>query len=188
MAIRPKLRVVLALGLALASAAAVSAPAAAETSLIPCNGVCGDYEIYDATAPPPFGANCKYEKASLDLDWISTRPPQMHGLATYPNNSKVQWRVTVLEDTGSGFAAIHDTRWQTAFANDQQVARAGRGFHRIRWFAPESPNGYYKVWLAMRWWKGGDVKGFAMVEIDHYKWKWNGQSGALDDNCIDNIA
>jgi hypothetical protein len=189
MTVKPRLRILLALSVALMAVAAVSAPVSAETTLIACNGVCGDYEIYDSSPPPPYGANCKYETASVDLDWISVRPPQMHGLATYPKDSRVQWRIRVLAapDTLSGFGAIDTTPWQTAFANDQQVARAGHGFHRIRWYAPEDPE-YYKVWLEMRWWKGGEVKGFASAEIDHYKWKWNGTTGDMgDDYCWPNI-
>lgn len=180
-----RLRVLLALGMALSAVGSLAGSASAETVITPCTGTCGDYEVYDSPKPPPYGANCKYESGTFDLDWISARPPQMHGLVSYPKDSKVQWRMMVLHASGPAgkYATIHTSNWQTAYANDQQVARAGHGFHRIFWYAPENPSGVYKVWIDMRWWKSGAVQGTVRLEYDSYKGKAAGVTFSSPEYC-----
>lgn len=180
---RPGLRIVGALSLAVSALGVMAVPAAAETTLVACNGTCGYYEVGDSG--PPYGANCKYETVSYDLDWMSARPPLMHG--PFMGKTKVGWQFKVLRSTnfGSSWSVHYTSTWQTARANASIPARAGSGFSRRQWTAPENPNAYFKIRVFMRWWNaGGNVIGNASVEYDHYKRLWNGNVDYVSNYCI----
>lgn len=184
MAHRSRFRMLLALTFAVSSLAVIAAPAAAETPLVPCNGTCGYYEVYDTGPAGQKGAVCGYEGNSRDLDFISVRPPLMHG--NYSNKTKVEWRFKIRRASSSlgPFSTIHTSSYQSAKANDAIPAYAGSGFSRKWWYASESPDGYYLVWVEMRWWHSGQVEGFARVEYDHYKVLWKTTIFYRADSCI----
>jgi len=179
---RSRLRMVLAVAFAITAVGALAAPAAAESALIPCNGNCGYYENGDGG--PPYGSNCQYEAASYDLDKMSPRPPLMHG--SYSFKTKVDWRFKILRraPAGGAYQTIYTSSYQNAMADDSIPARAGHGFSRRTWMAPENPTGRHKVWIEMRWWYQGAVEGFARVEIDNYKRLWSGNVDYTTEYCL----
>ena len=186
MATRTRLRVRVLGTLAIAATCLFTAvaPAAAETILTACSGTCGDYQVTD-TDTGGKGAVCGYETTSYDLDFISIRPPLMHGPFSY--NTTVQWRYRILRASSSGttFSGIYLSTWQSAKANNQIPAYAGHGFARRFWYAPESPTGKFEVRINMRWKNSaGTVIGTARVEYDWYKGLWNGNSDLRQDYCI----
>jgi hypothetical protein len=180
-------RFVAALGFALVLGAFVAAPAAAETVINPCTGTCGYWQVNDAD-PGMKGAVCQYETGSYDLDWISVRPPLMHG--PYPNKTKVMWKFNILrsKNFGGSYKNIYNSSWQTAMANDAIPASDGSGFSRRTWHASDpNPTGWFKVRIQL-WWKNaaGNVVGKMNVEYDHYQGKWNGNTDnrSGNDYCI----
>lgn len=185
---RSRLRVVVALSFAISALGVVAAPAAAETVLVDCSTTkCGYYEVYDSG--PPYGANCKYETGSYDLDFMSARPPSMHGYYSY--KTKVQWRFKILRQPPSSMVSwttIYTSSYQSALANDAIPAYAGNGFSRRTWNAPENPTGRFKMWIEMRWLRNGNVEGIARVEYDWYKQLWNGNSYTAQDYCYNNFV
>lgn len=179
------IRVALAVGLALLSALAAVQPAAAARILLDCTGDCADYELYDEMGSR-HGANCLYETATPhELDKITVRPPQMHGLATAPNDSKVEWRFKIRRDPpGAGtLDVIHTSSWQTSVANDQEVANAGDGFSRRTWVAPENVSGLYHVVVELRWWRSGSPRGLVRAQYEWYKAKLGGTSYSSSGDC-----
>jgi hypothetical protein len=180
-----RLRVMFALGLALAATGALAVPAAAETVLIECNGTCGYYEVKDTGPTGPKGAVCVYEKPGYDLDKITVRPPLMHG--NYPGKTKVAWRYKIRRaSTGGGsFSTIYTSSWQTAMASETNPVSAGDGFSRRAWMASENPNGFFDVWTELRWDHNGSQEGFARVEYDWYKALRGSQSYTNNEYCLE---
>ena len=165
---RPRLRLLSAITFALVAVGTLAVPASAETYIQMCNGTCGYYEIGDSG--PPYGANCQYEDGSHHLDKISVRPPLMHG--PYSQKTKVRWLFRVFRSTsmGGSWSQIYQSTWQNAMANDAIPARAGSGFSRRTWTAPENPTGWFKVRMLMHWFNAsGNRVGIAAVELDYYK-------------------
>ena len=180
--VRPT-RLLIALCFALTSVGVFAVPASAETPITVCNGTCGYYEIGDGG--PPYGANCQYEKVSYALDKISVRPPLMHG--PYSQKTKVRWlfRIFRMPSGGGAWSQIHQSTWQNAMASDAIPARAGSGFSRRTWTAPENPAGFYKVRILMHWFnQAGNRVGIAAVELDNYKRLWNGNVDYATDHCL----
>jgi hypothetical protein len=179
-------RFIAALGLALVLGAVVGTPVAAETPIGGCTGggMCGYWEAYD-THPGLKGGICKYETGSYDLDWISVRPPLMHGPWSY--KTKVQWKFNILRSTnfGGSYKGIYHSSWQVAMANDAIPARDGSGFSWRTWTAPENPTGWFKVRLLL-WWKNaaGTVVGKQKIEYDHYQGKWSGNNDHRSEYCL----
>src|SRR5687767_15519239 len=99
---RSRLRVAGALAFALSAVMLVGvAPASAEV-IGACYGNCGDFEVYDNDTGMP-GAKCTYGNSyPYKLLNINIRPPQMHGLATHPKYSKVEWRFRIQRKSTSG--------------------------------------------------------------------------------------
>lgn len=181
----PRLRGAAAIALALAASVLVSGPVSAATTIVNCNGNCGDYMVTDSAADK--GATCKYENGSYDLDFIAVRPPSMEGPYNY--NTRVEWQFKVLRSTnfGSSYTLFYSSGWQGAMAMNGSPAYAGHGFSRRTWNAPENPTGYFKVRVLMRWRSGGassSIIGNAKVEYDHYTGKWYGNSDYRMDHCI----
>ena len=181
-----RLRFIFALGLAMSAAGVLAVPAAAETILLNCSGTCGYWEVQDTGPSGGKGAVCKYETASYDLDFISVRPPSVHGPYSY--KTKVQWQYKILRSTNSGgsWPVYYTSSWQSAMANDAIPAYAGNGFERRYWYAPDpNPTGWFKVRVFIRWQNsGGSVIGNAKAEYDHYKGLWYGNSDYRMDHCI----
>ena len=174
-------RFIAALGLALVVVAAVAAPASAATVIQACTGTCGTYVAHDSNGGP-YGATCKYETGSYDLDWISVRPPLMYG----PNANKtaVQWKFNILRSTnfGGSYTGIYNSSWQTGMASTSTFAA---GFTNRTWYASDpNPTGWFKVRILM-WWKNSGLGYSKMkVEYDYYQGKWYGNSDQRDDHCI----
>jgi hypothetical protein len=169
----------LALLIAITGLIGLAAPASAVTIIQMCNGDCGYYEIGDSG--PPYGANCQYENASHDLDKVSVRPPSIHG--PYSQYTKVRWLLRVFRsgNMGGSWSQIYQSSWQNAMANDAIPARAGSGFSRRAWVAPENPTGWYKVRLLMHWFnQSGNRVGIAAVELDYYKLLNNAVGNTMD--------
>jgi hypothetical protein len=180
-------RTVLAVGFALALMVSGSQSVVAYRILVDCTGTCAFYELYDEMDTKR-GAHCLYEAANPgDLDVITVRPPQMHGLATAPAKSKVQWRFHIRRQApgGSTFVAIHKSSWQTSKANDQEVANAGDGFSRRRWVAPENVSGFYQVVVQLRWWLNGSQQGRVTAQYEWYKAKRSGNSYINNEYCLE---
>jgi hypothetical protein len=177
----PGVRILLAIAFAVSSLVAMAAPAAAETTLVSCSGTCGYYEVKDQGPTGPKGAVCGYK--SLYLDFISVRPPLMHG--NYAYKSKVAWRFKIQHgSTSSGpWSTTYTSSYQSAMASDSIPAYAGKGFARRWWYAPQNPSGSYRVWVEMGWWRNGSMEGFARVEYDHYKWIAGADSGEFSESC-----
>jgi hypothetical protein len=179
-------RLILAIALALSSAAALAIPASAATVLDNCAGeTCGNVLVQDTGPSGGKGAVCKYEKNSYDLDFISVRPPWMWGPYSY--NTKVEWLYKIMRSTNSGgsWSTYYTSSWQSAMANKNDGASAGDGFSRRYWYAPESPTGWFKVRLTLRWKdSGGNVTGTFKLEYDHYKRLWSSSSDYAMDHCI----
>jgi len=172
---RPRLPVLASVGLVIASFLALAAPAAAETVVNGCTGTCG-YSQFDDNGPP-FGATCKYGTQSYKLDWIKTKPPLVHGIGN--KKTEVAWQVKVLrKPVNGGYSVIYTSPWDTAMAdNNMNPAYAGHGFAAKTWNAPNNPNGWFKIRVRLRWKNlAGNIVGFKLVEIDHYKGLWNGMS------------
>jgi hypothetical protein len=171
-----------ALGFALVIGALGAAPVSAWTELGPCSGTCGDYAVPDQNGGP-YGATCKYETNSYDLDWIKIQPPLMHG--PYPGQTKVQWMYKIMrsKDFGSSYKSVHDSSWQTDTASS---GAAANGFTSRTWNAPDpNPTGYYKVRLVLRWKDSHDmVVGTIKVEYDYYQRKWNGTNSPNNHYCL----
>lgn len=181
---RSRFRLLLALMLALSTLVVVAAPAAAETILVNCSGTCGSYQYGDTGPTGGKGAVCGYETGSYDLNFISVRPPLMHGPYSY--NTPVQWKYKILRrPVGGSWSIYYTSTWQSSKANDQIPAYAGHGFSRRFWYAPESPTGNYKVRVYLRWKSNaGTVIGTASAEYDWYKRIWNGHSDVAMEYCI----
>lgn len=179
---RSRLRFALAITFAISAVGILAGPAAAETTLVNCNGKCGSYQIRDGG--PPYGANCIYEKVSYDLDSMSVRPPLMHGY--YPNKTPVRWRFKILHQStnGGAWSLVYTSSYQAAMADDAVPAYAGHGFSRRSWTAPESTNGRFKAWVEMQWLHNGGVEGFARSEMDNYKRLWNGNTDYAVEYCL----
>lgn len=183
---RSGLRLVAALAMALTSIGALAAPAAAETIIQGCAGNCGFYEYYDNEPPPSYGANCKYETGSYDLDFMSGKPPSVHG--PFANKTQVAWRIKILRSTnmGGSWSTVHTSAWDTAMADDAIPARAGHGFGRIYWYASDpNPTGWFKMRVNIRWKNAnGNTIGNASAEYNSYKGLWSNQSDTRMDHCI----
>jgi len=180
-------RGLLAMAFAVVSLALVVGPALAETTLVQCNGTCGDYQVTDMGPTGGKGAVCKYETNSFDLDFISVRPPIMHG--PFSTKSKVGWRYRIFRSTnfGSSYSLYAESNWQTAKASTSIAVYAGSGFARRYWYAPDpNPKGFFKVRINLRWWNlsGSRVIGNAALEYDWYQRLWNGQTNAAQNYCI----
>jgi hypothetical protein len=175
-----------ALGFALIAGTVIAAPVGASTPIGGCSGTCGSWDVLDDSPPPPYGAICKYETASYDLDSINVRPPRMNGPYSY--KTRVEWRFRVLRSTNSGssYSLYYTSAWQGAMASDTDAANLGAGFTRKTWVAPDpNPKGFFKVRLLLRWKNsGGSVIGNAKVELDNYQGKWNGNTDTRSDYCI----
>jgi hypothetical protein len=182
---KPALRVAVALAFALVAAGALAGPAAAESVIQDCgmSETCGYWEVRDSG--PPYGANCKYETGSYDLDLIKIQPPLMHGPTG--NKTKVGWQFKILRSTNSGntWGFYYKSNWQYAMADDMIPAYGGHGFSKRTWNAPENPTGWFKVRIYMRWYSaGGAFTGNVVVEINYYKRVWNGNVDYAMDYCL----
>ncbi len=178
-------RIAFGLLMAVGLLAAGAIPASAETVLNNCTGNCGDWQVNDMGPIGGKGAVCKYEKNSFDLDFISVRPPIMHG--PFAQKTKVQWQYKILRSNnfGSTWTAEHTSDWQTAMANTTDAAYAGSGFARRYHYVAENPTGFRKVRVFLRWKNsGGSNIGTASVEYDWYQRMWNGTSQADQEYCI----
>ncbi|MEP7378855.1 MAG: hypothetical protein ABI725_04760 [Chloroflexota bacterium] len=175
-------RFLAALGFALVVGTFVAAPVTAATPIIACSGTCGGYVTYDANGGP-YGAICKYETGSYDLDWIKVSPPKMFG--PYATNTKVQWKFNILRSTnfGGSYTGIYNSSWQNGMA---WTGGAANNFTARTWYASDpNPMGYFKVRILLRWKNaGGNTVGNAKVEYDYYQGKWNGNTDQRDDHCI----
>lgn len=175
-------RFLAALGFALVVGTLVATPVSAATVIDPCSNTCGTYSVNDQSGGP-FGAICKYETGSYDLDWIKVSPPKMYG--PYSSKTKVEWKFNILRSTnfGSSYKGIYNSSWQTGMAS---MSTAASGFTSRTWTAPDpNPTGYFKVRILL-WWKNaaGSVVGKMKVEYDWYQGKWNGTSDQRDDHCL----
>jgi hypothetical protein len=182
---RPVLRIVAALSLSIMAVGTLAGPAAAETIIQDCGGseTCAYWEVKDGG--PPYGATCKYETGSYDLDKIKIVPPLMHG--PFSSKTKVGWQYKILRTTnfGGSWSFYYKSNWQYAMANDAKPAYKGHGFAARTWVAPESPNGWFKVRLYMRWYSAGGAQiGNVVVELDNYKRTWNGHTNNSMDYCL----
>jgi len=181
----PRPRILVALCFALLAGGSMAAPTAAATIIEGCYGTCGYWEVYD-TSGGLKGAVCKYETGSYDLDFISVRPPLMHGPYSY--KTKVQWRYKIYRSTNFGgtWSVYRKSTWQSAMANDAIPANVGSGFTRRVWGAPDpNPTGWFKVQIFLRWLNsGGSSIGVGVAEYDHYQGKWNGSSDYRSDYCL----
>ena len=186
---RSAFRLMAALAMALTSIGALAAPAAAETIIQGCSGTCGYYEYYDNEPPPSYGANCKYETSSYDLDFMSGKPPSVHG--PYSFKTEVAYRIRILRSTNSGasWSTIHTSGWDTAMANDAIPAYAGNGFARIYWYANENPTGWFKMRVNLRWKNAnGNVIGTAAAEYNSYKQLWSNTYDGDSDYCSEDYT
>lgn len=164
---------------------AMAVPVGAETVLNNCSGTCGDWQVSDMGPTGPKGAVCKYETNSFDLDFISVRPPIMHG--PFAQKTKVQWQYKILRanNAGATWRVEYTSNWQTARANTSVAAYAGSGFARRFHYVAENPTGIRKVRLSLRWKNAaGNNIGSASVEYDHYQRLWNGQKDHGMEYCI----
>jgi hypothetical protein len=178
-------RVAFGLMLSVGLLVASTVPVAGETVLNNCSGTCGDWQVSDMGPTGPKGAVCKYEKTSFDLDFISVRPPIMHG--PFAQKTKVQWQYKILRSTNSGssWGTEYTSTWQTAMANTTDAAYAGSGFARRYHYVAENPTGFRKVRVYLRWKNAaGSNIGTAAAEYDWYQRMWNGQSQADMEYCI----
>lgn len=172
MASRYRLRLVLALCVALTSVAAFALPASAETILSACSGTCGDWQVGDGEMGQK-GSNGIYGTSfPYELNKITVRPPLMHG--NYSANSQVAWRFRIqrMPVGGGAWATRYTSTYQKAQADDAIPAYAGNGFSRRSWSAPNVPSGYfYRVVIDMRWKHNGSVEGTLSLKYDWYKAK-----------------
>jgi hypothetical protein len=186
---RSSLRVALAFVFVLGTLAIASAPAAAETVLVQCNGKCEYYEVYDSDTFKQ-GALCRYETTNpYKLDRINVRPPQAHGLAKAPKKSKVGWAFIIQRQPNGGGAwvTLHKSALQIAKANDQIPAGQGTGFLFRTWNAPAHPEGFrYRVRIVIRWWNGAGtaIVGTARVEYDWYRAIKGNQTSIHNEYCL----
>jgi hypothetical protein len=169
-----------ALGLALVVGAMVVTPVSAATVIDHCSGTCGSYSVGDSNGGP-YGAICKYETGSYDLDTIKVNPPKMYG--PHSNKTAVQWKFNILRSTNSGssYTGIYNSSWQTGMAS---TSTAASGFTTRTWTAPESPTGFFKVRLLLWWKNNGSGYSKMKIEYDWYQSKWNGNSVQSDDHCL----
>jgi hypothetical protein len=176
------MRVIVAMALALATGILAAQPVAAARHLY-TTGDIGSFDEFNFRDydDGPYGANCIYETGSSDdLERITVRAPiNVHGLATHPNWSKVEWRFKIRRNSpGPGtFQTIFTSSWQTDLANDQYVAD---DFTRRPWIAPANPSGFYQVLIEVRFWKQGSVHGFTRWQYEWYKAKRG--SGVYENN------
>ncbi len=181
------MRLMLGLAFAISSLAVTVTPAAAETVLKDCVGTCGYWEVSDTGPSGPKGAVCVYETGgSHDLDRITVRPPLMHG--NYANKTTVKWRFKVRRQAvspGATFHTIYTSSWQSAQASETVPAYAGHGFARRAWMVPESPHGFFDVWVELSWLNNGSVQGTARVEYDWYKAQRGGSSYVNNEYCLE---
>jgi hypothetical protein len=179
-------RITIALASALLVGAVVATPAAGAIIIEGCSGTCGYWEVKDTGPTGPKGAVCGYEKISYDLDFISVRPPLMHG--NYSNKSKVAWRYKVRRATTSGgsYSTFYTSTWQTAMANNAIPAYAGQGFSRRYWWAPENPTGFFDIWIELSWYNpaGSAVEGQGTANYEWFKKLWNGNSYVEMYRCL----
>jgi hypothetical protein len=179
-------RFVAALGFALVVGTVIAAPAAGATIIEGCYGTCGYWEVSDTGPTGPKGAVCGYEKGSYDLDFISVRPPLMHG--NYSNKTKVAWRYKVRRapSGGGSYSTFYTSTWQTAMANTSIPAYAGHGFSRRYWYAPENPTGFFDIWVDVAWYNaaGTSVVGQGQANYEWFKTQWNGNSSVAMGKCL----
>jgi hypothetical protein len=174
-------RLSIALGLALIVGAFSAAPASAATVIDACSGTCGTYSVTDKSGGP-YGAICKYETGSYDLDWIKVSPPKMYGTSSSPR--QVQWKFNILRSTnfGGSYTGIFNSSWQTDTATS---AAAANGFTSRTWYASDpNPTGYFKVRILLWWKNAGSGYSKMKVEYDFYQRKWNGNSNPSTDYCL----
>lgn len=85
---------------------------------------------------------------------------------------------------GGAYSTIYTSSYQTAKANDAIPARAGNGFSRRAWNAPDpNPTGRFKIWIEMQWLSNGVVKGFVREEVDNYKQLKGGSTSYDTEYC-----
>ena len=160
-------------------------PATAETILNNCSGVCGDWQVSDMGPLGQKGAVCKYEKTSFELDFISIRPPIMHG--PFAQKTKVQWQYKILRSNNAGMSwtTEYTSNYQTAMASDSVAAYAGSGFARRYHYVAENPTGFRKVRVFLRWKNAaGNNIGTASAEYDWYQSLWSNQKRADQEYCL----
>ena len=83
-------------------------------------------------------------------------------------SAKVRWLFRIFRSTnfGGSWSQIYQSTWQNAQANDAIPARAGSGFSRRTWIAPENPTGWFKVRILMHWFNAsGNRVGVSMREL-----------------------
>jgi hypothetical protein len=145
-----------------------------------CSGRCGSYQVDDSTSLP--GAKCSYGTSfPYKLNWISVRPPLMHG--DYAAKTPVAWRFRIQRKPNSSgsFKNYFTSSYQQSTANVAIPAYAGHGFSRRTWNAPNNPAGYrYRVILDLIWKKNGSVEGSAHVRYEVY----NRVSGMNSDKAM----
>jgi hypothetical protein len=172
---------VVALGFALVVGAFSALPVSAATVIQSCTGTCGAWSVGDKSGGP-YGAICKYETGSYDLDFIKVSPPTMYG--PHANKTAVQWKFNILRSTnfGGSYTGIYNSSWQTGMAS---TSAAATGFTSRTWYAPDpNPTGWFKVRLLL-WWKNtGTGYSKMKVEYDYYQGKWNGSTDQRNDYCI----
>jgi hypothetical protein len=174
-------RLLAALGLAVLVGTIAAAPVSAATVIAPCSGSCGAYSVTDKSGGP-YGATCKYETGSYDLDWIKVSPPKMYGPRSA--SSAVQWKFNILRSAnfGGSYTGIYNSSWQTGMAN---TSTAASGFTSRTWYAPDpNPKGWFKVRILLWWKNSGPGYSKMKVEYDYYQRKWNGNNNPSPDHCI----
>lgn len=174
-------RFTIALAVALVVGAFVAVPASAASVIDPCSGSCGAYSVTDKSGGP-YGATCKYETGSYDLDWIKVSPPKMYGTSASPR--QVQWKFNILRSTnfGGSYTGIFNSSWQTDTATSSAAANS---FTSRTWYASDpNPTGYFKVRILLWWKNSGPGYSKMKIEYDHYQRKWNGSSNPSTDYCL----
>ena len=177
-------RFLAALGFALVIGTVIAAPVSAASVIDPCSGpgggTCGTYSVTDQNGGP-FGAICKYETGSYDLDWIKVSPPKMYG--PYSAKTKVEWKFNILrsKNFGGKWKGIYNSSWQTGMAN---TSTAASGFTSRTWTAPDpNPTGWFKVRLLL-WWVNPSGTSKMKIEYDYYQGNWNGNTDQRSDYCL----
>ena len=175
-------RFLAALGFGLVIGTVIAAPVSAATVIDPCSSTCGTYSVTDQSGGP-YGATCKYETGSYDLDTIKVSPPKMYG--PYSTKTKVEWKFNILrsKDFGGTWKGIYNSSWQAGMAS---TSTAASGFTSRTWTAPDpNPTGWFKVRILL-WWVNPSGTGKMKIEYDHYQGKWNGTSDdrSGNDYCL----
>src|SRR5689334_22426837 len=129
-------RSIIALIGAVLAFSALATPAAAETVLRSCTGVCGHWKAYDESdaggGTSNGGAACDYDNPNY-LHYISVKPPAMNG--RYAAKTKVDWRFKIRHASSysTPTTTIYTSSYQSAKASLGVPATAGAGFSRRRW-------------------------------------------------------